>query len=252
MTVSYSEVTEIIAPANRPLYASAAPAHAKDVASGEIPASQAALVYAVHMPIRRKPAIDTPAPSGTADRILRAARVLFEREGAQAVSMRRVADACGLTPMAIYRHFPNREALLKRISDDSFEEIARHWLARNQGGDALARVIALQRIYLDYALAHPHLFDHAFSARRADARRYPEDFRAGLSPTLGIAADAVEEAMRAGLLRQDDPWDVAMTLWAHTHGLVALYRAGRFSYDEAAFRRFYEASLRRLLAGLQP
>lgn len=192
-----------------------------------------------------------PASLPTAERILRAARALFERGGSDAVSMRRVADAVGLTPMAIYRHFPNREALLKRISDDSFDEIARHWIARNQGGDVLARVIGLQRIYLDYALAHPHLFDHAFSARRADARRYPEDFRAGRSPTLTVAAEAVAEAMRAGLLRKDDAWDVAMTLWAHTHGLVALYRAGRFSYDEAQFRRFYETSLQRLLDGIR-
>lgn len=203
------------------------------------------------MTSRRKASATSAATVGTADRILAAARVLFEREGAHAVSMRRIADAVGLTPMAIYRHFPNREALLKRISDDSFDEIARHWLARNQGGDALSRVIALQRIYLDYALAHPHLFDHAFSARRADARKYPDDFRAGLSPTLGVAAGAVAEAMRAGQLRKDDEWDVAMTLWAHTHGLVALYRAGRFSYDEVEFRRFYEASLRRLLDGLK-
>jgi hypothetical protein len=33
---------------------------------------------------------------------------------------------------------------------------------------------------------------------------------------------------------------------------VALYRAGRFNYDEAQFRRFYEASLQRLLEGLKP
>lgn len=192
-----------------------------------------------------------PPRLSTSERILRAARALFERGGAEVVSMRRVAEAVGLTPMAIYRHFPNRDALLKRISDDSFDEIARHWLARNRGGDVLARVIALQRIYLDYALAHPHLFDHAFSARRADARKYPEDFRAGLSPTLTVAAEAVSEAMQVGLLREDDAWDVAMTLWAHTHGLVALYRAGRFSYDEAQFRRFYDASLQRLLDGLK-
>ena len=199
---------------------------------------------------RKVPA--TPAAAtGTADRILGAARALFEREGTQAVSMRRIADAIGLTPMAIYRHFPNREALLKRISDDSFDEIARHWLARNQGGDALSRVIALQRIYLDYALAHPHLFDHAFSLRRGDARRYPEDFRARRSPTLNVVADAVTEARQAGVLRQDDPWDVAMTLWGHTHGLIVLYRAGRFSFDERAFREFYDTSLRRLRVGLK-
>ena len=187
----------------------------------------------------------------TAERILRAARAQFEKHGAQGVSMRGVAQAVGITPMAIYRHFPNRDALLKRISDDSFQAIAHHWSARGKGRDLHAKLLAVQRIYLDYALAHPHLFDHAFSSRRADARRFPQDFQERLSPTFNVVADVVAEAMDAGVLRRDDVWDVAMTLWAHSHGLVALYRAGRFSYDEATFRRFYDSSMQRLLAGLE-
>lgn len=188
----------------------------------------------------------------TSQRILAAARALFERAGPGAVSMRRVAEAVGITPMAIYRHFPSREALLKRISDDSFSEIARHWDARRSGGDPIAQLLALQVIYLDYALAHPHLFDHAFSVRRDDARRFPEDFRARRSPTLNVVHDAVVEAQQAGALRAGDPWDIAMSLWAHSHGLVALYRAGRFSYDDRRFQAFYRESLERLLDGLRP
>lgn len=187
----------------------------------------------------------------TADRILHATHALFEREGADAVTMRRVADAVGITPMAIYRHFPNREALLKRISDDSFETVASQWRERTRQRDPLKRLTATQVMYLDYALAHPHLFDHAFSVRRDDARRFPEDFRARRSPTLNVVADALAEGMRQGVLRENDPWDVAMTLWAHTHGLVALFRAGRFSYDEKQFRKFYLESLGRLLDGLK-
>ena len=108
-----------------------------------------------------------------------------------------------------------------------------------------------QQIYLDYALAHPHLFDHAFSMPREQARRFPEDFRARRSPTLNVVADVVIEAQQAGRLRPGDAWDIAMTLWAHTHGLIALYRAGRFSYDEREFRRFYQTSLARLLQGIE-
>ena len=190
-------------------------------------------------------------PARTADRILSAARALFEREGAGAVSMRRVAEAVGITPMAIYRHFPNRDALLKRISDDSFGDIAHRWEALRGTSDAIARLMAIQRIYLDYALAQPHMFDHAFSAPREDARRFPGDFRARRSPTLNVVHDTVVEAQDAGLLRAGDPWDIAMTLWAQSHGLVALYRAGRFNYDEREFRAFYDASLGRLLDGLK-
>jgi AcrR family transcriptional regulator len=187
----------------------------------------------------------------TAEKILRAAHKLFDREGAEAVTMRRVAEVVGITPMAIYRHFPNREALLKRISDDGFQSVADTWREHAAGDDIVARLLGTQMLYLDYALAHPHLFDHAFSVRRDDARRFPEDFRARRSPTLNVVADTVAEGMREGVLRKDDPWDVAMALWAHTHGLIALYRAGRFSYDEAQFRRFYQASIGRLLNGIK-
>ncbi|HWX67821.1 MAG TPA: TetR/AcrR family transcriptional regulator [Rhodanobacter sp.] len=187
----------------------------------------------------------------TPEKILRAAHKLFDREGADAVSMRRVADAVGITPMAIYRHFPNRESLLKRLSDDSFNTVAHEWEARATHPDVHKRLLALLEPYLNYALEHPHLFDHAFSVSRDDARRFPEDFRARQSPTLNVVADAVAEGVRLGVLKQDDPWDVAMSLWAHAHGLVALYRAGRFSYDETQFRKFYFESIRRMIDGIK-
>jgi len=187
----------------------------------------------------------------TAEKILRAAHKLFDREGAEAVTMRRVADAVGITPMAIYRHFPGRDALLKRLSDDSFNAVAHAWDARAQAPDVLQRLTALLEPYLDYALAHPHLFDHAFSVRRDDARRYPEDFRAGRSPTFNVAVETVAEGMRLGVLRKDDPHDVTMSIWAQQHGLIALYRAGRFSFDETQFRAFYLQSLGRLIDGIK-
>lgn len=187
----------------------------------------------------------------TAEKILHAAHRLFDGEGADAVTMRRVADAVGITPMAIYRHFPNRDALLKRLSDDSFSSVASEWKKRSRSRDPIKRLVAIAEPYLDYALAHPHLFDHAFSVRRDDARRYPEDFRAGRSPTFNVVVDAVIEAMAAGALKQDDPHDVAMAIWAQQHGLIALYRAGRFSYGEAQFRAFYKQSLEKLIHGIK-
>ena len=187
----------------------------------------------------------------TATKILRAAHRLFDREGADAVTMRRVAERVGITPMAIYRHFPNREALLKRLSDDSFNTSARKWLESAEDDDILQRLYRTQENYLDYALEHPHLFDHAFSVRRDDARRFPEDFRERQSPTLNVVADLLAEGMHQGVLRHDDPWDVAMTFWAHAHGLIALYRAGRFSHDETRFRKFYLESIGRLVDGIK-
>ncbi|NID13903.1 TetR/AcrR family transcriptional regulator [Luteibacter yeojuensis] len=186
-------------------------------------------------------------PDKTADRILAAAHGLFDAHGAEAVTMRRVASEVGLSAMAIYRHFPNREALLERLSNESFEEAARTWASHARQRDPRRRLLAMLESYLDYALAHPHLFDHAFGLPREDARRFPEDFRARRSPTLNLIADAIVEGMAGGTLRKLDEWDLAMDLWAHAHGLIALYRAGRFSHDEKRFRAFYLASTGRLI-----
>ncbi len=187
----------------------------------------------------------------TTERIVAAATKVLEREGAAKVTMRRVARAVGVSAMAIYRHFPNREGLLHRVVDESFARSSAHWVQRSSSGDVAAKLIDLCNLYLDFALDHPHTFDYMYGSSREDARRFPEDFRARRSPTANLTADVVEEAMSTGYFRRDDVWDVTMTLWAHAHGLICLYRAGRFSYSARKFREFYIASLQRTLQGLR-
>lgn len=190
-------------------------------------------------------------PPSTSDRIAREARRLLEQSGPEAVSIRKVAAAVGLSAMAIYRHYPSREALLGRVVDDAFGELAAAWAAPARGGPR-ARLLASFAGYVDYALEHPHLFDYAFASPRPGARRFPRDFRARRSPTLNLVADALAEGMRGGVFRRSDVWALAFSLWAHSHGLLALHRAGRFGGSLCAFRAFHRAAVGRLLDALAP
>lgn len=56
-----------------------------------------------------------------AGRILDAAATLIETDGAASFSMRRLAAALDVTPMALYRWFDNREALLDALAARTFE-----------------------------------------------------------------------------------------------------------------------------------
>lgn len=134
--------------------------------------------------------------------------------------------------MAICRHFPNREALLKRLADGSFNTVAGGWETRATHRDASKHLLALLEPHLDYAPEHPHLYDRAFPARGDDARRVPGDFRSRSSPTLNVVAAAVAEGMRLGV--QDAPWDVAMSLRAHAQGLIALDAPVATRHDSAS------------------
>jgi AcrR family transcriptional regulator len=187
----------------------------------------------------------------TAQRIAQAALDLLEREGPEAVSMRRVADAVGITPMAIYHHFPNREALLNFVTNAEFASFADRNRAFLGKGSAEDQIVASMDPYIDYAFEHPRVFDYVFAAPRPGARRFPEDFRARKSPTLTPAADALKSAMQRGELREDDEWEIAFELWAITHGYVALYRGGRINLTQKQFRALVRRALRRLIHGLK-
>ena len=186
----------------------------------------------------------------TSQRIYQCALRILEAEGARAVSMRRVAKAAGVTAMAIYHHFPSREALLSAVVDSEFERLVDFFTPPNGKRSFETTMIHMMDGYIDYALAHPRIFDYVFASPRPGARRFPGDFRARRSPTLNVVADIVCSGMKLGKLRRDDAWEIAMGLWAHVHGYVALWRAGRFDLSEDEFRKLVHRSLRRLLHGL--
>lgn len=188
--------------------------------------------------------------NATSRRIYQCALRILEAEGPNAVSMRRVAKEAGITAMAIYHHFPSREALLDAVVDSEFKKLVEFFSQPDGERNFEEAMLHLLDGYVDYALAHPRIFDYVFSMPRPGARRFPEDFRARRSLTLNITADAVASWMELGRMKRDDVWEIAMELWAHVHGYVALWRAGRFQLSEDEFRELVQRSLRRLLYGL--
>jgi len=187
----------------------------------------------------------------TSERIADEALKILEDEGESAVSMRRIAQTVRITPMAIYHHFPSREALLNFVVDREFGKFLGYIQARPLRGSLQSRLLGCMDSYIDYAFDRPRIFDYVFSQPRPGARRYPDDFRARRSPTLTPIADLVAEAMKSGYLKRDDVWEIALELWAHAHGYVALYRGGRFHLSEVEFRALVRRSLRRLFYGLK-
>ncbi|HEX7835996.1 MAG TPA: TetR/AcrR family transcriptional regulator [Kofleriaceae bacterium] len=188
--------------------------------------------------------------ASTARKIIVAARRLLEREGAEAVTMRRVADAVGITAMAIYRHYPDRAALLDAVADQGFEELAAKPAGKRMPAGVEPRLFKMAEIYLDHALAHPRLFELMFLAPRRGARRFPRDFKAGHSPTANPFVAVVAHGMETGYLRDDDPWEITFEMGALIQGLIMLYLGGRIEGSAARFRALSRRSLRRYLHGI--
>lgn len=186
----------------------------------------------------------------TSDKIAASARRLLDGEGSDAVTMRRVASDVGITAMAVYRHYPNREGLLNVLAEEGFTELAGRLNGAKLTGDAKKKLEKLLDIFLDYALERPRLFELMFLKPREGARRFPEDFRAGLSPTANPTAEVLKEGMAAGFLRKDDVWEIVFEMGALMQGLVMLYLGGRMAMSKGSFRSFCHRSFERYMHGI--
>src|SRR5262249_36291459 len=95
-------------------------------------------------------------PTGRAHEIVQAARELLEQEGIEALSMRRVAARLGIQAPSIYRHLPDKQALVNALISEGFEEVAADFAAAVENTDD--RLDALGAAYRAFAHRHPHLY----------------------------------------------------------------------------------------------
>ena len=185
----------------------------------------------------------------TKDRILSAAKAILESEGIEGLTIRRVAQRAELSPMALYRHFADKGALLDALMEDgiaAWESIVRAIRA----ADPLEWLAALGEAHLEFALSQPHRYDAAFFLPAPAARRFPDDFAAGRSPALAMIMARIEAAKAEGRLSGKPTLEIALAFVALGHGFVSMQRANRFA-SEKQFKTLYRAALRHCLDSIK-
>lgn len=191
------------------------------------------------------------APGRAREEILEAALAVLRRDGPAGLSTRTVAAQVGVTATALYRHFSGKEELLTEVVRSVHRVFQGVVAAPATVAPAAVLAVAADR-YLQFALEHRNYYLLLFvEPHGIGIDRYPDDFRSGRSSTFRALRAAVEQAMTAGVLRQADPTDVALTVYAHLHGLIMLHFSGRFADDDERFAAFYHQSFDRLLHGLR-
>jgi AcrR family transcriptional regulator len=187
----------------------------------------------------------------TTQEIASAARRLLDKEGVEGVTMRRVASAVGITPMALYRHYRNRDGLLNAVADAGFVELSDKLASLRLTGGIDRQLTKILDVFLDHAFDNPRLFELMFLTRREGARQYPKNFRAGRSPTANVSANLIAHAMETGYFRKDDVWEIVFETGALMQGLVMLYLGGRMAMPPERFRAFCHRSFGRYLNGIR-
>lgn len=144
---------------------------------------------------------------------------LVEREGAEALSMRRLAQIVDVRASSLYHHFPEKSALLSAVAEKGLFHLA----AALEGAFTLAQSDSRRQIYVmgmayrEWALQHPHLYRLLFAETPPIEDASFASPIAAFAPVL-IATEALVGASQAASATQ--------AIWAFVHGSVMLELTG--------------------------
>ncbi len=152
-------------------------------------------------------------------------QMLLETGSARAVSIRGVADAVGVTPPSIYRHFADKTTLI-------FEVCARHFVALEDYitaacagiDDPVERLSTMGRSYIEFGVANPEPYRIMFMTP-ADVA--PEEFQGSVlvdSACFDQLLECVQACIDADRFRPEcgDAYRLSLGFWARVHGLTSL------------------------------
>ena len=187
------------------------------------------------------------------ERILECALDLYLEHGLNGLSMRHVGEKLGVSATAIYRHYRNKVDLVHNVIGEAIKIFGGYLFAALSAKTPEERYLKGAEAYLDFALQKSKYYDVIFNIpSQLGEEGLPEDLHQQSMATFQFLVDRVQECMEAGFFRKDDAFSVAMTIWAHGHGLVSIYLAKKTPLDEAAFRTLFWESHARILQGLRP
>jgi AcrR family transcriptional regulator len=154
--------------------------------------------------------------------LVAAERLLIETGSEDAVSIRAVADATGVTAPSIYRHFTDKNHLLFEVCARCFDVIDDVLQAAVAGiDDPVEAMRARGRAYVRFGMEHPEQYRIMFMGPSYEA---PDQWDEILdSGSFAHLMEGLESAVATGhLIPQTDIYEMALHVWANIHGLTSL------------------------------
>ena len=172
-----------------------------------------------------------------------AAVELAGTSGPEGVVLRAVTRHVGVSPNAAYRHFADREALLAEVAARAMAALTRSMSARQDAvteqdpvDRAVARLEAIGRGYVDFALAEPGLFRVCFAAppevalawdsRDADAEAGAGEVPEPTADPFGVLNAALDHLVEVGWLDPVRRPGAEVLCWSTVHGFATLHLDG--------------------------
>ena len=173
----------------------------------------------------------------------------IQSDGVRGLTLRGVGETLGVSRTALYRHFKDKSALLAEVAREGFrtfrQELVDAW---ERGGRDWAAFESMGAAYIRFARenpAHYRVMFGGFVVGSSDVELVREG-----SGAFQALVDAIVSLQKDGLMRADEPRQLAQFVWALVHGVAMLVIDGQLGAqaDAGAVTRF---ALERLRTGTE-
>ncbi|MCH9732026.1 MAG: TetR/AcrR family transcriptional regulator [Actinomycetia bacterium] len=154
-----------------------------------------------------------------------AALALVAEKGPKGFTLSEAARRAQVSVAAPYRHFADKAELLAAAAEQGFIQLhGALCAARDSTSDPKSRVIEVGRAYVRWVVTHPDYYQVMFGADTFKAEN--PDLLAAATPAFDVSLEAITRCQEAGVMRSQDPREIAGPMWALAHGIASLAISG--------------------------
>jgi AcrR family transcriptional regulator len=180
--------------------------------------------------------------------LLQEALCTIEKSGVSALTLRAVGEKLGVSRTALYRHFADKSALLAAVATEGFRTLrVQTQEAWEKGGRGRKGFEAMGAAYVRFAVAHPSHYRVMFGGHVRNAAP-DSDLTIEGGAAFRVLVDAIVEQQKAGVIRHDNPLELAQYIWSTVHGMAMLAIDGQLKQPVEEVIRF---GIERLRTGIE-
>ena len=175
----------------------------------------------------------------------------IQLHGVDELTLRGVGRDLGVSRTALYRHFADKAALVEAVAAQGFrtlrERLTQAWTEGGEGGGGFA---AMAAAYVHFALEQPSHYRVMFGGA-LDAASCDPDLTVEGAGAFQALLDAITWQQREGLLRDDDPLQLANYVWSVVHGISMLALDGRLRANSDEIDLLVSFAVKRIRTGIE-
>jgi AcrR family transcriptional regulator len=183
---------------------------------------------------------------------------LLAEKGPSEIKARTVAEAAGLSTIAVYYHLGGLPELVQAVVDKGFRDLGRAFVTAPASADPVTTLFGMALACRAFAQGNPHLYDLMFGLSTRGSYRPLETAQTSaggrsweFQAAYAHLVRACVRLVRSGRVRNnEDPEAIAPQLWSAVHGFVTLELGGQFAEFSDPLRQVFQPMMVNVLVGL--